>query len=115
MPSKLSNKHYTIEILRVLTSALKSDAKFLLLFLQSVERIEVYEIQQNGSPEQMFCVAIHESDKACVHHQRQEFISKLKHTHKRQPYKISQQEILGLNFNVQIMTGPQSVPSDSHC
>ena len=48
MPSKLSDKQYTIETLRALTSALKNDAKFLLLFLQSVDRIEVYEIQQNG-------------------------------------------------------------------
>ena len=67
--SKLSDKQYTIEKLRALTTALKCDAKFLLLFLQSVDRIEVYEIQQNGSHEQVFCVAIHESDRASIHQQ----------------------------------------------
>ena len=112
--SKLSDKQYTIEKLRALTTALKSDAKFLLLFLQSVDRIEVYEIQQNGSHEQVFCVGIHESNRASIHQQRQNFISKLKLAHKRQPYKISQQELLGLDFNVQIMTGPQSSPNNSH-
>ena len=113
-PSKLSDKQYTIEKLRGLTSALKSDAKFLLLFLQSVDRIEVHEIQQNGSHEQVFCVGIHESDSERVHQQRQDLTTKLKLAHKRQPYKVSQQEILELDFHVQVTTGPQSVPSDSH-
>ena len=69
MPSKLSDKQYTIEKLRELTGALKSDAKFLLLFLQSVDRIEVYEIQENSSHEQLFCVVINESDRERVHQQ----------------------------------------------
>ena len=112
--SKLSDKQYTIKKLRALTSALKSDAKFLILFLQSVDRIEVYEIQLNGSHEQVFCVAIHDSDRERVHQQRQDFITKLKLAHKRQPYKISQHEFLELDFHVQITTGPQSTPSDSH-
>ena len=114
MPSKLSDKQYTIEKLKALTGALKSDAKFLLLFLQSVDRIEVYEIQQNGSCEQVFCVAIHESDRERIHQQRQDFTSKLKLAHKRQPYKVNQQEILALDFHVQVTAGPQSTPSDSH-
>ena len=114
VPSKLSDNCYTIENLRVLTSALKSDAKFLLLFLQSVDRIEVHEIQQNGSHEQVFCVGIHESDRERVHQQRRDFITKLKLAHKRQPYKISQQELLELDFHVQVTTGPQSTSSISH-
>ena len=114
IPSKLSDKQYTIEKLRALTSALKSDAKFLLLFLQSVDRIEVYEIQENGSHEQVFCVAIQDSDRERIHQQRQDFITKLKHAHEKQPYRISEQEILELDFHVQVTTGLESAPSDSH-
>ena len=114
MPSKLSGNQYTIEKLRTLTGALKSDAKFLLLFLQSVDTIEVFEIQQNGSLGQMFCAAIHESDKASVHQQRRQFISKLKIAHEMKPYRINQQEMLSIDFHVQVKNCPQDAPSDSH-
>ena len=112
--SKLSANCYTIENLKTLTSALKSDAKILLLFLQSVDRIEVFEIQENGSHEQVFCVAIQDSDRERIHQQRQDFITKLKHAHEKQPYRISEQEILELDFHVQVTTGLESAPSDSH-
>ena len=88
-PSKLSDSKYSIEKLRELTDALKSDAKFLLLFLRSVERIEVHEIQQNGSQEQVFCVTIQESDRVRVHQLRQQLTSQLKFAHERQPYMIT--------------------------
>ena len=112
--SKLSDNCYTIEKLRALTSALKSDAKILLLFLQSVDTIEVYEIQENGSHEQVFCVAIQDSDREGIHQQRQYFITKLKHAHEKQPYRISEQEILELDFHVQVTIGPESTSSISH-
>jgi len=113
-PSKLSDSQYSIEKLRELTDALKSDAKFLLLFLRSVERIEVHEIQQNDSQEQVFCVTIQESDRVRVHQLRQQLTSQLKFAHERQPYMITQQIMQGLDFHIQVTNGPQSAPSNSH-
>ena len=113
-PSKLSDSQYSIEKLRALTDALKSDAKLLLLFLRSVDVIEVHEIQQDGSHKQVFRVTIHESDRETVLQQRQQLTSQLKVAHKRQSYRISQQIMQGMDFRVQVTNDPQSAPSDSH-
>ena len=113
-PSKLSDSQYSIEKLRALTHALKSDAKLLLLFLRSVDAIEVHEIRQDGSHEQVFCVTIHDSDRETVLQQRQQLTSQLKVAHKRQSYRISQQIMQGMDFRVQVTNDPQSAPSDSH-
>ena len=113
-PSKLSDSQYSIKKLRTLTDALKSDAKLLLLFLRSVDTIEVHEIRRNGSHEQVFCVTIHKSDREMVSQQRQKLTSQLKIAHERQPFMISQQIVQRMDFHVRVTNGPQSAPSDSH-
>ena len=60
-PSELSDKLYTTEKLKSLLKALKNDASILLLFLRSLERIEVFTINTSSFVTKLFSV---EADKA---------------------------------------------------
>ena len=74
--SKLSNEVYTIDKLRKLLKPLKEEAKYLLLFLQSVYSIEVFEISGNNSIECIFKVSIDSFDyQQRIKQQKQQFVS----------------------------------------
>ena len=60
-PSELSDKLYTTTKLKSILKALKDDASILLLFLQYIERIEVFNINAGGFVTKLFSV---ETDKA---------------------------------------------------
>ena len=94
-PSELSENIYTIEKLRELTGALKREAKFLLVFLRSVDVIEIFEIGENGRQCQVFRAAVAERDK--VYQERRGFMEKLKSAITGNPYNIG----LMLDFHVE--------------
>ena len=74
--SNLSENLYTVQKLQELLVAIREEAKFLLLFVRSVQEIEVYEIPQNGQPMLSFRVVIQEKDiMGC---KRKNFMDKLK-------------------------------------
>ena len=98
-PSELSENIYTIEKLRELTGALKREAKFLLVFLRSVDVIEIFEIGENGRQRQVFRAAVAERDK--VYQERRGFMDKLKSAITGNPYNISQNIGLMLDFHVE--------------
>ena len=98
-PSELSKKLYTVDRLRHLLDALKQEAKFLLLFLRSVDTIEVFEIGATGE-RKVFEVAIVE--KEAVSKQRKEFKAKLKSAHNKYSFSISEFIPLVLKFHVRV-------------
>jgi len=76
MASDLSENLYTIQKLQDLLFAIREETKFLLLFLRSIQEIEVHEISQYGQQMPSFQVAIQEKDVIC--HKRKNFIDNLK-------------------------------------
>ena len=56
--SDLSCECYTMERLRSILQALKEEAKYLLLFLRSVQSIAVYEISESGKQQKIFNVNV---------------------------------------------------------
>ena len=74
--SDLSENLYTIRKLQDLLIAIREEAKFLLLFLRSIQEIEVHEISQYGQQMPSFQVAIQEKD--VIGHKRKNFIDNLK-------------------------------------
>ena len=87
VPSELSENVYSIPQLHQLLEALKEEAKFLLLFLRSVDNIEVHEKNEHGTS-LLFKVSIQERD--MVHSKRMVFMDQLKALHATQSYSISQ-------------------------
>ena len=56
--SDLSHECCTMERLRSILQALKEEAKYLILFLRSVQSIEVYEISESGKQQKIFNVNV---------------------------------------------------------
>ena len=84
--SNLSKNIYTIEKIDKLISALKSEAKLLLLFLRSVTSIEVYNIAQDGKQTPLFQTMIANTD---LKRKRKSLLYDLKCIHKTQQYNFS--------------------------
>ena len=101
-PSDLSESIYDVDSIIRLTSALKDEAKFLLLFLRSVHTIAVSKINRNGSHQLQF--EVHISADSCdkVIQERTSFISNLTIRHSISPYKINPCISNVLSFSVEI-------------
>ena len=99
-PTELSSNTYTVQKLCVLLSALRKEAKFLLLFLRSVHTIEVIDIAANGRQTLSFKVSIDEQAGVCQ--ERSTFLHKLKSQHQREQYGISTVISYTADFHVSI-------------
>ena len=99
----VSSHLYDIAKLHVLLSALREEAKCILLFLRSVRTIKVFEIAQNGMHSNVLEVSIHETsgDQLCL--KRLQFKESLKKLFEKQSYSITQQldEVVHVQVNVQ--------------
>ena len=114
-PSDLSENCYTVQKLHDLLVALREEAKFLLLFLRSVQEIEVYEISEYGQQNLSFQVAIHEKDNIC--RKREHFMDKLKAASAQAvplPYCITRPIDLVTDFHVQVTDQFQHTTTVSH-
>ena len=87
--SGLSENVYTVQRLQELPDALREEAKFLLLFLKSVNKIEVIHISQTGQQSLSFRVEIAPANKVAICSRREHFMQQLRTAHKQQPYRIS--------------------------
>ena len=99
-PSELSENVYTLSKLHELLIALKEEAKFLLLFLRSIDTIEVFELPQQGGQQQLFRVEIAEKEQ--LYRDRKHFMDQLKSAHESQSYSISQYINVVANFHVAV-------------
>ena len=85
--SELSENVYTVSKLHELFAVLREEAKFLLLFLRSVDTIEVVELSQYGEERKLFRVEIAEREQ--IHQDRKLFMDQL-----------HESELCGSNINV---------------
>ena len=114
-PSDLSENCYTVQKLHDLLVALREEAKFLLLFLRSVQEIEVYEISEYGQQNLSFQVAIREKDN--IYHKREHFMDELKAASAQAvppPYCITRPIDLVTDFHVQVIDQFQHTTTVSH-
>ena len=115
-PSELSENLYTVQKLRTLLVSLRDEAKFLLLFLRSVQAIEVYEISpRRGQQKLSFQVAIREKDDIC--RKRQHFMDELKAASAQAvppPYCITRSIDLVTDFHVQVTDCSKNTTTVSH-
>ncbi len=106
-PSSLSDNVYSTKKLQELLSALRKEAKYLLLFLKSVCKIEVVHISKIGNHTTFFRVEIAPPSLPLIASKRDCFMQELKNAHSLKPYHI---------YNVISFTAMFSVVvKDSNC
>ena len=113
--SDISENCYTVQKLHDLMVALREEAKFLLLFLRSVQEIEVYEISEYGQQNLSFQVAIHEKDSIC--RKREHFMDELKAASAQAvplPYCITRPIDLVTDFHVKVADCSENTTTVSH-
>ena len=110
--SSLSDNIYTIEKVNELISALKSEAKLLLLFLRSVHTIEVYNIDQQGRHTLSFQVKVADSCVQDLKIKRAAFLQDLASLHSTKQYNFSKVIKFTAKFDVCVENPP--VVSTSH-
>ena len=106
--SELSETTYTVSKLHKLLAALKEEAKFLLLFLRSIDTIEVFELTEHGE-QALFRVEIAERQQTYL--DRKNFMDQLKSAHERQSYSISQHINVVTDFHVTVADGGHTTES----
>ena len=114
-PSDLSENCYTVQKLHDLLVALREEAKFLLLFLRSIQEINVYEISEYGQQNLSFQVAIHEKDD--IYHKREHFMNELKIASAQAvppPYCITRPIDLVTDFHVKVADCSENTTTVSH-
>ena len=98
--SELSENTYTVDKLHVLLEALKSDGKLLLLFLRSVNTIEVHEILTNGEKQELFFVSVKERDKLAK--ERMSFMEQVRNCHTSHGSSVNKSFTLATEFHVNV-------------
>ena len=99
---RVSLNTYDIGKLHNLLTALKKEAKFVLLFLRSVTKVKVYEISGNGSHTCLFEVHIQETSHNKLVEKRAKFQQQLLHLYERQAYSISRPIELVVHVQVHV-------------
>ena len=99
---RVSLNTYDISKLYNILTALKKEAKFVLLFLRSVTKVIVYEISGNGSHTCLFEVDIQETSHNKLVEKRAKFQQQLLHLYERQAYSISRPIELVVHVQVHV-------------
>ena len=86
---RVSSHVYDISKLRTLLTALREEAKFILLFLRSVRTVEVFEIAQNGIHSNLFEVSIQETPEDRLSLKRSRFQQQLESAFQTQSFSIT--------------------------
>ena len=101
--SDLSEQLYDLDKLKALFSALKCEGKHLLLFLRSVDTVEVYEINPNGQQSLKFKTSIASEVRDVVYEKRKIFLQTVQREHEVNKYGIRKCIPLTLDFNVTVV------------
>ena len=99
---RVSLNTYDIGKLHNLLTALKKEAKFVLLFLRSVMKVKVYEISGNGSHTCLFEVDIQETSHNKLVEKRAKFQQQLLYSYEKQAYSISRPIELVVHVQVHV-------------
>ena len=109
--SELSENVFSLDQLRELFEAVKEEAKVLLLFLRSVDKIEVYEKNDSGAT-LSFRVCIQEREALAVHRKR--FMDQLEENYKKAPLNAITELLSEFYVEVKDYSLPLSPPMISH-
>ena len=85
-----------------MTDALREEAKYLLLFLRSVDKVEVYNISQGEFHTLSFRVQIASQNQREVGQKRSTFMDQLHDAHKSQPYGITEMISFTAKFEIEV-------------
>ena len=96
---RVSSHEYTIDKLREILTALREEARVILLFLRSVRVVEVHEISEEGDCSDLLRVSGLESSQLQL---RSQFYHDLKATFNKVSYKIVGPIECTIKFNVQV-------------
>ena len=94
--SDLSTQCYDMKMMQELLDSLKEEAKYLLLFLRSVDTIETYNVDSKGRISLNFSVSISSRERDSVAAQRRKFVRDI------QQAGIQQHISLSLDFHVEL-------------
>ena len=112
-PSKLSKNIYSVEKLKRLLDALKQEAKYLLLFLKSVTKIEVLYINKHsGRQEQTFCVSVDSSKLHQINSERSRLLARLHEVHNAKSCQVSNTILSKTAFKIKVTDKGQSDTSE---
>ena len=101
--SSLSDKTYTPDMLLELLDALRYEAKYLLLFLRSLEQIVVYTISRADKKSIIFQVEVDRDDRDDLRHERIYLGERLKEIYVQdKKYGIAEQLYFTSNFTINI-------------
>ena len=100
--SGLSEQLYDLDKLKALFGALKCEGKNLLLFLRSVDTVEVYEIDAIGQQSMKFKTSIANEERDIVYTKRKEFLQRMQQVN---VYCIRTCIALTMDFRVMVVDG----------
>ena len=109
--SSLSENLYTVDKVKQLIDALRSEAKLLLLFLRSIHTIEVYNIDIHGAHTLTFQTKTVGDD---IQQKQGSLLRDLKRCHASQPYQISRVIQFTAKFDVCVYDANTRQTSRSH-
>ena len=112
--SKLSENLYSVEKVNELTKALKSEAKYLLLFLRSIHTIEVYNIDHSGTHTLSFQTKIDSASVTDLMQKRRKLLNDLKSCHVSQQYNFTNVLKFTSKFDVSVYDANTRHTSISH-
>jgi sacsin len=101
-PSDLSQALYDVSKVKALINALCEEAKLLLVFLHSVDTIEVINISDDGHQQLSFKVEISDEFKHRVRYNRQNLLGSLKSEYLSKSYNISRYFDYTSIFNIKV-------------
>ena len=105
---RVSLNTYNIGKLHHLLTALRKEAKFVLLFLRSVAKVKVHEISENGSHTCLFEVDIQETTHNKLVEKRAKFQQMLIYSYEKQACSISRPIELVVRVQVHVTDHQQS-------
>ncbi len=101
-PSGLSENLYDVRKVHELINALREEAKLLLVFLRSVDTIEVYDIARDGTQTLCFKTEISDKYKSSIGRKRKKLLDKLKYAYERKSYNISELIEFSAKFTIKV-------------
>ena len=109
--SSMSKSLYDIAKVHKLIDSLREEAELLLPFLCSINTIEVYDIQEDGSQNLRFKTEISEKDKSGLGHKQKKMMDELRSAHSSRPYDISSFFDFSEKFSIQVTSNEESQES----
>ena len=101
-PSALSENLYDVPKIHELIHALREEAKYLLVFLRSIDTIEVYDISSDGTQTLCFKTEISDKYKRDIGRKRKKFLDDLKLMYDLKAYDISSFIEFTAKFSIEV-------------